>query len=555
MAYLSRNRIGQQFAMCIASKVLNLNHSLQDDNLKKTTLKKQNYSDKKTCSPLQDIKPATIIATSSAKPLLKANHSTVQSLDELVRQSEIFCSDSKFLREILGIGQITKSSNVKEFFTQILSRDLGTIVKTKTYFFGKKIQKKIESDIFKDIDKAVVADPVEPTPFQVAVTFIGTKALMTYRFAHELWNSGDIKDAKQLSSSALSNYHVDIHPSAQIDAGIFIDHGFGIQIKEKATIGSGTYILHGTKIGEHAEIGKNAFIGANVTINPRIKIGDNVTIAAGTHVTSNIADNQTSFGLYSDTGSHKIIPSRIHMPESMLEYYNEYLESSEPSLYSEKINTLNILKSLIPYNPNSPLTIENLENFYHQSKDVTSRETKHIGDLAFTATQIAHIAWQQAHSDKHNDKQQTAFRNFSLWLQGRIATIFKIDIHPAAIIDTSVRFPEKIERGIVIGSTASIDKNTYIGDGSTLGGTGKERGDRHPKISENCFIGDNSMVLGAGRLGAGSVIMPNSIITIPKGEVTPNERIWAGKPAVDVTEKCQKIPLFKEFLDRLKKQN
>ncbi len=491
--------------------------------------------------------PVKILAFSQNNKNLPHN-----SLNDLIEQSKVFCSD-QLLEEVLGIERITKSNNIKEFITQILSRDLGTMIKTKTYSIDSKKQEKIERIIFDDIYKAVNSDPVEPTPFQVAVTFIGTKALMTHRFAHQLWQGGHIKEAKELTSAALSNYHINIHPSAKIASGVFIDHGFGVTLKENVTIDSGAYILHQTKIGAGTKIGKNAFIGVGSVIDAGVKIGDNVTLAAGCHVTADVPDNVTVFGFYNEAGSSKVTPSRLQVPPSMNDYYHQTLlpHNKTDVLSHEQQSTLNIIKSLIPFNPNSHLTVYNLEKFYKKCETIPLSKENTISDLCLVANHIAHAAWQEAHSYELSDEKKTAICNFALWMQGRIATLFKVDIHPAVHLGDNVTFPTHIKHGIVIGATATVGNNVYIGDGVTLGGNGKERGDRHPKIDDNCYIGNNVSIIGAGRLAKNSIIMPDTVLTLPKNTQTQPNRIWAGKPAIDVTDKCKQNPDFKHIIDAM----
>ncbi len=83
-------------------------------------------------------------------------------------------------------------------------------------------------------------------------------------------------------------YSMDIHPAAEIEPGIFIDHGMGVVIGETASIGSGTLIYHGVTLGSahlikgkrHPTIGRNVLIGANATILGPIKICDGAKIGA-----------------------------------------------------------------------------------------------------------------------------------------------------------------------------------------------------------------------------------------------------------------------------------
>jgi serine O-acetyltransferase len=103
-----------------------------------------------------------------------------------------------------------------------------------------------------------------------------------------------------------------------------------------------------------------------------------------------------------------------------------------------------------------------------------------------------------------------------LFLPGRMTshlnrTVTGIEIHPGARIGKGVFIDHGM--GIVIGETASVGDNVTMYQGVTLGGTGKERGKRHPTIEENAVIGVGAAILGAvtvgegARIGAGSVVL------------------------------------------------
>jgi serine O-acetyltransferase len=120
----------------------------------------------------------------------------------------------------------------------------------------------------------------------------------------------------------------------------------------------------------------------------------------------------------------------------------------------------------------------------------------------FHALQIhraAHWHWKQG-------------RRFSaLQLQHRVAEALSIDVHPAADIGSGVFLDHGT--GFVMGETAVIGNNVSLLHGITLGGTGKEQGDRHPKIASEVSIGAGALVLGnihvgrGARIGAGSVVL------------------------------------------------
>jgi len=123
------------------------------------------------------------------------------------------------------------------------------------------------------------------------------------------------------------------------------------------------------------------------------------------------------------------------------------------------------------------------------------------GFQALTAYRIAHQLWK-------NDR-----REMSLYLQSIISQIFAVDIHPAAQLGSGILFDHATS--IVIGETAVIEDHVSILHEVTLGGTGKARGDRHPKVRQGVLIGAGAKILGnvvigeCARVGAGSVVLEN----------------------------------------------
>lgn len=102
-------------------------------------------------------------------------------------------------------------------------------------------------------------------------------------------------------------------------------------------------------------------------------------------------------------------------------------------------------------------------------------------------------------------------REFALYLQGCTSRVLQVDLHPAARLGIGIFFDHAT--GIVIGETSAIDDNVSILQNVTLGGTGKEAGDRHPKICSGVLIGAGAAILGNivvgsnARVGAGSVVL------------------------------------------------
>jgi serine O-acetyltransferase len=116
-------------------------------------------------------------------------------------------------------------------------------------------------------------------------------------------------------------------------------------------------------------------------------------------------------------------------------------------------------------------------------------------------------------------------RDFALYLQSQSSRIFAVDINPAARIGIGIMLDHGT--GIVIGETAAIGDNCSLLQGVTLGGTGKETGDRHPKIGSNVMIGAGAKVLGNIKVGDCSRIASGSVVL----KEVPRETTVAGVPA------------------------
>jgi serine O-acetyltransferase len=99
----------------------------------------------------------------------------------------------------------------------------------------------------------------------------------------------------------------------------------------------------------------------------------------------------------------------------------------------------------------------------------------------------------------------------SLFMQSRVSELFAVDIHPAAKIGRGILMDHAT--GITIGETAVVEDDVSMLHGVTLGGTGKEKGDRHPKIRRGVLLSVGAKVLGNievgeySRVGAGSLVL------------------------------------------------
>lgn len=135
------------------------------------------------------------------------------------------------------------------------------------------------------------------------------------------------------------------------------------------------------------------------------------------------------------------------------------------------------------------------------------------GFHALETHRFAHALWNAGRKD------------FSLYLQSQSSKIFSTDINPAAKIGKGIMFDHAT--GLVIGETAVVGDDVSILHGVTLGGSGKEGGDRHPKIGRCVMIGAGAKILGninvgdCARIAAGSVVLKD----VPKNSTV------AGVPA------------------------
>ncbi|MCL2713339.1 MAG: serine O-acetyltransferase [Alphaproteobacteria bacterium] len=121
-------------------------------------------------------------------------------------------------------------------------------------------------------------------------------------------------------------------------------------------------------------------------------------------------------------------------------------------------------------------------------------------------------------------------RDFAYYLQSQSSSVFQTDINPAAKIGRGIFLDHAT--GFVCGETAVIEDNVSILHGVTLGGTGKEHYDRHPKIRHGVLIGAGAKILGNIEIGHCARIAAGSVVLKP----VPDNVTVAGVPARIVGE-------------------
>lgn len=140
------------------------------------------------------------------------------------------------------------------------------------------------------------------------------------------------------------------------------------------------------------------------------------------------------------------------------------------------------------------------------------------GFHAIQTHRLAHWLWRRGR------------RDFALYLQSRSSEVFQTDIHPAVPFGEGVFLDHAT--GLVVGETAVVESGVSILQSVTLGGTGKESGDRHPKIRHGVLIGAGAKILGnievghCARIAAGSVVLQpvpanTTVAGVPAREIGP----------------------------------
>ena len=137
---------------------------------------------------------------------------------------------------------------------------------------------------------------------------------------------------------------------------------------------------------------------------------------------------------------------------------------------------------------------------------------------------LAHFLWNKGR------------KTLALFMQSRNSEVFGVDIHPACVMGKGIMFDHAT--GIVIGETTVIEDDVSIMQSVTLGGTGNETGNRHPKIRSGVLISTGAKVLGNIEVGTGAKIGAGSVVL---NDVAPHTTV-VGVPAHKVGKPCSDLP-------------
>ncbi len=141
---------------------------------------------------------------------------------------------------------------------------------------------------------------------------------------------------------------------------------------------------------------------------------------------------------------------------------------------------------------------------------------------ALVCHRLAHRLWRASPAPR---------TGLAYYIQSVVSRTYSTDIHPAARFGAGI-YLNAGSAGVVIGETAVVSDDVVILQGVTLGGTGKERGDRHPKVAKGVILQQSSSVLGNIDIGEGAIVGAKSIVTKP---ILPFHRV-SGVPARDKGE-------------------
>jgi serine O-acetyltransferase len=193
--------------------------------------------------------------------------------------------------------------------------DAGLIV--QTFLDVLASQPQLGATFRADLAAVLDRDPACTRYLEPLLYFKGFHALVTYRFAHELWRQDRRDFALYMQSQSSRIFAVDIHPAARLGRGLMLDHATGFVCGETAVVGDNCSFLHAVTLGgsgkqtgdRHPKIGAGVLIGAGAKVLGNIHVGNSSRIAAGSVVLADVPPHMTVAG----------VPARIVGPAGCAE--------------------------------------------------------------------------------------------------------------------------------------------------------------------------------------------------------------------------------------------
>ncbi len=198
-------------------------------------------------------------------------------------------------------------------------------------------------NIRRDYKAVFERDPAARSVLEVILAYPGFHAIFIHRINHMLWKAGIPVIPRLLSHISRFLTGIEIHPAAQIGAGLVIDHGMGVVIGETAEVGEDCLLYQGVTLGgtgkekgkRHPTLKNNVTVGTGAKILGAITIGNNVIIGANSVILKPVPDNAICVGVPGRITKKKIV--RMTTEEGMVEVMDYF-----PDPTAEKLKELEL---------------------------------------------------------------------------------------------------------------------------------------------------------------------------------------------------------------------
>jgi serine O-acetyltransferase len=171
---------------------------------------------------------------------------------------------------------------------------------------GLDTLRRVAGEVRRDLAAARARDPAAKgvSPVEILAAWPGVHALLSHRVAHALESAGVPLAPRALAYASRALTGIEIHPSARIGDGLFIDHGMGVVIGETAEVGENVTVYQGVTLGgtgfatgkRHPTVQDNVTIGSGAKLLGPITIGHGAKIGANAVVIHDVPPNTTVVG-------------------------------------------------------------------------------------------------------------------------------------------------------------------------------------------------------------------------------------------------------------------
>lgn len=240
-------------------------------------------------------------------------HSKVQNLDPIWAQIRQEAGSAMAAEPALGsfiFATVLSHNKLEEAICHRLAQRLnhtdvdGGLI-AQTFQQVLDVEPELGQTMRADLAAVYDRDPACTRYLDPILYFKGFHALVTHRFAHELWKAGRHDFALYLQSQSSRMFGTDIHPAARFGKGIMFDHATGVVVGETAVVGDNCSFLHAVTLGgsgkeggdRHPKIGNNVMVGAGAKILGNIRVGNCSRVAAGSVVLTDVPPNKTVAGV------------------------------------------------------------------------------------------------------------------------------------------------------------------------------------------------------------------------------------------------------------------